>query len=575
MSELRFAVGVPVMCNLGPSGWKLGRVIALHYREDHWPAEQVAPYQVALEVDHALIYVPVDDARYCREPTAEDLRIAGRMDALAALPAGLEGVEAPRSALDWQGATGEELGCAGGTHEPGSYRSGRCHCCDCCPPKWSYAELYSEHYRCAARNGLRVTRRAVDLGTLRVGDSIHLPAGEGSLTTEGFMQCPTLVRLPPGVRFGDDGALSGEVRFDPHREAAYRVEFVAVSTADWDNAAVGIVRLEISFLVEGNEPPDEFDAEAFRREQNQARAAANLTLRNLSSVWEAWERGELDNRETCDRMFAELHQLRELLERHPRLDGGRWWAWLGGFHMNVHKLLENTLFECELYLGYALTLGDAEVRGPAEQNLAGCYKKRLLEAARFMWNDGLQQMMRGEWVTAAETLRLAAAKQDGWGWAVNFGDIWLAYSVARLVHGSELIARDPADHGEGARWIAEAAQLLERCVARAEESEVFRPEGHPWASEVGAALASYRQLCDRGADTAEWLEALKSRTVYLCAQVLGGAPPFPPKPRPRLEDAAALVRRLPGHHDRHLLDFSAQRFAVVETAPPRVPLSPC
>lgn len=548
MSELRFAVGVPVMCNLGPSGWKLGRIIALHYREDHWPAEQVAPYQVALEVDHALIYVPVDDARYCREPTAEDLRIAGRMDALAALPAALEGVEV-RPTPDSHVATGEELGCAGGTHEPGRYRSGRCHCCDCCPRNWSYAELYSEHYRCAARNGLRVTRRAVDLGMLRVGDSIHLPAGEGSPTTEGFMQCPTLVRLPPGVRFSDDGALSGEVRFDPHREAAYKVEFVAVSTADWDNAAVGIVRLEISFLVEGNEPPDEFDAAAFRREQNQACATANLTLRNLSSVWEGWEQGELDHRETCDRMFAELHQLRELLERHPRLDGGRWWAWLGGFHMNVHKLLENALFECELYLGYALTFGDAKVRGPAEQNLAGCYKKRLLEAARFMWNDGLQQMMRGEWVTAAETLRLAGAKQDGWGWAVNYGDIWLAESVARLVHGAQLIARDRAGDSEGERWIAEAAELLGRCVARAEESEVFGPEGHPWASEVGAALTSYLQLRDSGADTAEWLEALKSRTVYWCAQVLGGAPPFPPKPRPRLEDAAALVRRLPGHND--------------------------
>ena len=189
------------------------------------------------------------------------------------------------------------------------------------------------------------------------------------------------------------------------------------------------------------------------------------------------------------------------------------------------------------------------MRGPAEQNLAGCYKKRLLEAARFMWTDGLEQMMRGEWVTAAETLRLAADKQDGWGWAVNYGDIWLAESVARLVHGAQLDARDHGGDSEGAQWIAEAAQLLERCVARAEESEVFGPEGHPWASEVGAALASYRQLRDSGADTTEWLEALKSRTVYWCAQVLGGAPPFPPKPRPRLDDAAALVRRLPGHND--------------------------
>ena len=37
--------------------------------------------------------------------------------------------------------------------------------------------------------------------------------------------------------------------------------------------------------------------------------------------------------------------------------------------MNIHKLLENALFECELYLGYALTFGDSEVRRMAEQNL--------------------------------------------------------------------------------------------------------------------------------------------------------------------------------------------------------------
>ena len=43
-----------------------------------------APYQVVLEDDRSLIYVPEDDDRYCREPTAQDLHILGRTDALAA-----------------------------------------------------------------------------------------------------------------------------------------------------------------------------------------------------------------------------------------------------------------------------------------------------------------------------------------------------------------------------------------------------------------------------------------------------------------------------------------------------------
>ena len=39
----------------------------------------------------------------------------------------------------------------------------------------------------------------------------------------GFLQAPTLARLPPGVIFSDDGTLSGIVRFDPYREMNYDV----------------------------------------------------------------------------------------------------------------------------------------------------------------------------------------------------------------------------------------------------------------------------------------------------------------------------------------------------------------
>ena len=259
-ASVRFEVGTAVMCNLGPSGWKLGRVIALRYREDHWPAGREAPYQVALEESNDLIFVPHDDVQCCREPTPEDLRIACRTDALATLPEGMEGEPQPAREAELFGA---QLGGADGARGSStSYRSGRCHCCDGCPRAWSCAEMYSEHYRCAARNGLRVTQRVANLGTVRVGSAMQ-HAGSGV----GFMQCPTLVRLPPGVRFTDDGALAGVVRFDPFRAAKYEVEFVAVSTAGWEDAAVGIVRLEITFVVEANEPPAEFDAGAFVRER--------------------------------------------------------------------------------------------------------------------------------------------------------------------------------------------------------------------------------------------------------------------------------------------------------------------
>lgn len=547
MSGFRFEVGDEVMCNMGSKGWKLGRIIALLYREDHWPAHKVAPYQVALEADRSLIYVPEDKDVYCREPRAEDLRIARRIDALAALPSEEAGPERPGK----NDRGGEMLCCAGESAKPGQpgYRSGRCHCCDSCPRNWSAVEIYSEHYRCAARNGLKVTQHSVKLGNARVGETVSFSPGDEIPSNKGFMQCPTLVRLPPGLLFSDDGALTGEIFFDPHRGETYQVDFVAVSTADWDNAEVGLTRLEISFLVEGNVPPKGFDLAGFRLEQEKARAKATRSLHRLYETWEQWERDEKSNRETCEGMLEELRRLRDLLEDHPRLDGGRWWAQLGGFHMNVHKLLENALFECELYLGHALTFGDPELRQMAEQNLEGCYQKRVLEAARFMWIDGLEQMMRGEWAAAAETLRLAAAKKDGWGWAVNFGDIWFSEAAARLAYGAGLVASEQSDAEDGERWIAEAEQALGKGVARTAEAGVFGSKGHPWAVELGAALTSYRRLGESSADITDWLKAFQLRTVYWCAQALGGAAPFPPKPRPRREDAAALVSRLAGLGD--------------------------
>ena len=80
--------------------------------------------------------------------------------------------------------------------------------------------------------------------------------------------------------------------------------------------------------------------------------------------------------------------------------------------MNVHKLLENTLFECELYLGHALTFMQPEIRQSAEINLKGCYHKRLLETTRFMWIDGVRLMMRGKWI-GHQKLRLAGS-EEGW-----------------------------------------------------------------------------------------------------------------------------------------------------------------
>ena len=49
----------------------------------------------------------------------------------------------------------------------------------------------------------------------------------------------------------------------------------------------------------------------------------------------------------------------------------------------------------------------------AERNLEGCYQKRLLEAARFMWMDGLKQMMQGAWTRCHKDPRCCCDKK-GW-----------------------------------------------------------------------------------------------------------------------------------------------------------------
>ena len=544
MEKYRFKVGTTVMCNLGQSGWKTGRIIALNYREDSWPEGEVAPYQVALEEDYSLIYVPVDDDRFCREITNEDVMILQRKDALAAHQPKAKGKKSTKIETSNEAS----LCCSDQPSEPQhqSYRKGRCFCCNDCPREWSYAELYSEYYTCASRNNLNVSQHTIDLGTLNVGEGIHHNLDQFSFTKKGFMQAPTIVKLPPGVLFSDEGVLTGELRYDPYRGPSYDVDFVAVSTVDWDDASAGIVRLEIRFTVEGNEPPHGHDVVAFQNKQTEARAVATGLLKNINSTWTQWEKRQLGSRATCDVMLADLDRLRSLLESHPRLDNGKWWGHLGGYHMNVHKLLENTLFECELYLGYALTFGDDEVRYYAEQNLKGCYQKRLLESARFMWYDGIEFILQNDWEAAIEVFRAAADKKDGWGWAVNHGDIWISEAVAIIMQGVESELTKPKVNDS--TWLNDANELIQRAQMRANESGVFGTNGHPWITEVGLALDAYHELVASGKKLDLWCEEFNARMIYWCSQVLAGISPFPPKVRARQESESVLIKSLPGYN---------------------------
>ena len=69
----RFDVGTKVMCNTGYSGCSAGKIVALNFREDHWPPGHVAPYQVQLEDEGSFIFVPADDDRciFIAEPLSK------------------------------------------------------------------------------------------------------------------------------------------------------------------------------------------------------------------------------------------------------------------------------------------------------------------------------------------------------------------------------------------------------------------------------------------------------------------------------------------------------------------------
>ena len=185
MTSYRFEVGTTVMCNLGTSGWKLGRIVDLNYREDNWAEEMFAPYQVLLDDNYSLIYVPEDDDRYCREVTNEDIRILNRNDALAEYNSEEEkGDENPTTGKKRNLCCDEKPG----ESQYQSYRKGRCLCCNDCPRDWSYAELYSEHYRCASRNNVKITRHEINLGKVKIGDVLNQNPDEFLANKTGFMQ---------------------------------------------------------------------------------------------------------------------------------------------------------------------------------------------------------------------------------------------------------------------------------------------------------------------------------------------------------------------------------------------------
>lgn len=71
----RFKLGDNVMCKIGMDGdnWMKGRIVSIGYREAHFPAGYIAPYQIQL-VSGQLIYAPYDRDDIIRRDDCGDAR---------------------------------------------------------------------------------------------------------------------------------------------------------------------------------------------------------------------------------------------------------------------------------------------------------------------------------------------------------------------------------------------------------------------------------------------------------------------------------------------------------------------
>ena len=103
--------------------------------------------------------------------------------------------------------------------------------------------------------------------------------------------------------------------------------------------------------------------------------------------------------------------------------------------MNLHKLLEDVLVDgCEHHFEQGLLYGpDDEI---LRSNLDGCFAKRLLESAKFMWLQALSHLADPKsspesLAASRQLLQHAGSVKDGWAWGVNNGKSALIMRTAR------------------------------------------------------------------------------------------------------------------------------------------------
>lgn len=288
---------------------------------------------------------------------------------------------------------------------------------------------------------------------------------------------------------GDNGVVHGVIQSDPSRPRSYNVNFFAFNTLNWQRNMT-VLRLELRFTVNENVRDNHHD-----NEERQAARRADSLVHKAFQAYSRWDREKTDaNYEAAVRdMKYHLTSLRAELGARPRLGNppGMLWMWLGGLHMNIHKLMQNVLYECETYLGAALLFPDENVRREAGESLDGCYAKRQLEAAKFLWQDGLRHLVGGEWAQARAKFELAQDKKDGWGWGVNNGDIWTALAATLVM-----------------QWVtAESDTATLEAARNTLDKALEREAGLRWTRYVHSMIGRFADIGRTKAKNADELDA--------------------------------------------------------------------
>ena len=368
------------------------------------------------------------------------------------------------------------------------YRDGRCGGCECCPMRWSCLEMHSRGYSCPERIGVPVEDLAMSLtpATWTVGDVIE--ASVSGLRWRSLPRCHSV--LPPGLQLElnttDDSTsepallfLRGVLGYDPSRPDTY----------SWD--------LEIDGVV-GNSNTEQYDVQRVRgtvvtiinavhKRVQWIQAQEDLLVSNDAKARAAGVAGfrafeqyynehTLSHEHAVRRMYSSEQELVSVLDETPAVSAGIFWNWAGGLYMNLHKLLEDVLVSgCEHHFEQGLLYSpDDEI---LRSNLDGCFAKRLLESAKFMWLAALQLLANTEASTedlteCRQLLKAATTVKEGWGWGVNNGDIHLSLASVRIL------------------W-----SLARGCFSRGSADTNYRSMSTPYASGQSAPVG--RQSCHR------------------------------------------------------------------------------